>query len=251
MTDYALLIHKSEAHFANLSPSEQGAIFGAYGSFTQDFLAKGGKPGAALLPTGTATCLRVRNGKTLLTDGPFSETKEQLAGFYRLSTNNMEEAYSWASKIPDAAGGSIEIRALPTFEGAPSYPAIGKKSDAATQEYLLLIYEDESVWARASEAQRNEMFGKYFAVSAEMRKSGAFVDGAALASVTDAKTVRVREGKRVVSDGPFAETKEQLGGYYQIWAKDLDEAIAFAKKIPAAETGTVEIRPVMDTSQFM
>ena len=74
--------------------------------------------------------------------------------------------------------------------------------------------------------------------------------GSALQATPTGKTVKLREGKRLVSDGPFAETKEQLGGYYRIWAKDLDAAVAWAKKIPAIDSGTIEIRPVMDTSQF-
>jgi hypothetical protein len=248
--DYALLIHASEARFATQTPGDQAAIFGAYMQYTKEIAATGkSQPGAALMPTSTATCLRVRNGKVTLSDGPFAETKEQLGGFYVFSTSEPEEALAWAAKIPDAHGGSIEVRPTPTFAGAPPYPPTAAKPADAAQEYLLLIYEDETLWTRMTEAERNATFGRYFGVSAEMRKAGVFIDGSALSSVREAKTVRMRDGKRLVSDGPFAETKEQLGGYYRIWARDLDHAASFAKLIPAAETGTIEIRPVMDTSQ--
>jgi hypothetical protein len=249
--DYALLIHASEAKFATKSSDEQGALFAAYRDFTKALMGTGKtKPGAALLSSTTATCLRVREGKTILTDGPFAETKEQLAGFYLFSTDDATEAAAWAAKIPDADGGSIEVRAVPTFEMRTPYPEIAPKPASATKEYMLLIYEAESRWTTVSDAERGALMGGYFKASADMREAGVFIDGSALSSVKGARTVRVREGKRVVSDGPFAETKEQLGGYYRIWARDLDEAIAYAKKIPAAETGTIEIRPVMDTTEF-
>ncbi len=247
--DYVLLIHASESHFDAMSEAEQGALFAGHGAFSKDLMATGrGMSGAALMPCATATCLRVRNGKTTLTDGPFAETKEQLGGYYGFKTDDVNEAIAMAAKIPDAAFGCVEVRPTPTFGGAPQTTA--KKPEDATKEYLLLIYEDESRWATMPEAERNAIFGRYFAVSAEMRKAGVYIDGSALSSTREAKTARVREGKRVVSDGPFAETKEQLGGYYRIWARDLDHAAQFAKQIPAAETGTIEIRPVMDTSAF-
>ena len=249
--DYALLIYASEARFGQMTQEQQGKLFGAYGQYTRDLLATGrADKGAALEPSHTATSLRVRDGKALLTDGPFAETKEQLGGFYLFKSDNLDEVMSWASKIPDAANGSIEIRPVPEMKGMPPYPPVAPKPADAKKEYLLLIYEPEKLWVNMPEAKKGEVFGKYFAASSEMRKAGLFVDGAALAPTFDSKTVKLREGKRLVTDGPFAETKEQLGGYYRIWARDLDQAVSFAKKIPAVETGTIEIRPVMDTSSF-
>jgi hypothetical protein len=249
--DYALLIYASEARFGQLSQEQQGKLFADYGQYTKDLMATGkAQPGAALEPSHTATSVRVRDGKTLLSDGPFAETKEQLGGFYIFKSDNLDEVVSWASKIPDAVHGTIEIRPLPDMKGAPPYPPTAPKPADAKKEYLLLIYEPESLWVNMSEAKKGEIFGKYFAFSGELRKAGLFVDGAALTPTMASKSVKLREGKRLVSDGPFAETKEQLGGYYRIWAKDLDHAVALSKKIPAIETGTIEIRPVMDTSQF-
>ena len=110
-------------------------------------------------------------------------------------------------------------------------------------EYLLLIYEDENRSSKGfPEAELNEYrnFGKEFA--------GAIKGGHALQPTRTATTVRVREGKRTATDGPFAETKEQLGGFYLVEARDLDEAIAIAGKIPGARSGSIELRPIMKFS---
>src|SRR5438876_12255179 len=112
-------------------------------------------------------------------------------------------------------------------------------------QYALLIYDDEKAWANMSEEERNALYGEYFAFTNELRGSGAYVDGNPLQPTSDATTVRVREGDQVVTDGPFAETKEQLGGYYIVESESVDEAIAWAAKIPGARLGSIEVRPVM------
>ena len=109
--DYALLIHASEARFATQTPGDQAAIFGAYMQYKKEIAATGKtQPGAALMPTSTATCLRVRHGKVMLSDGPFAETKEQLAGFYLIEAHDLNEAIQVAAKIPPAREGCIEVR---------------------------------------------------------------------------------------------------------------------------------------------
>jgi hypothetical protein len=110
--------------------------------------------------------------------------------------------------------------------------------------------DDEAVWAKMAPAQRDAAFGRYMEFTTNLKKAGQFVDGAPLQQVKTAKTVRIDGGKRVVADGPFAETREQLGGYYRAWAKNLDDAITIAAKIPSVEFGTIEVRPVMDTSTY-
>ena len=116
-------------------------------------------------------------------------------------------------------------------------------------KYLLLIYEKEANWAGMSEADKGKVFEEYMDYSRRARKNGQYVAGAALQPVTTATTVRVKNGKTLSTDGPFAETKEQLGGFYLMEAKDLDEAIALAAGIPAARTGSIEIRPIMPTPE--
>ena len=112
-------------------------------------------------------------------------------------------------------------------------------------QYMLLIYNDENAWAGLSDAERGEIFGEYMAFTGEIRDSGNFVDGAPLHPTSTATAVRVRDGETLVTDGPFAETKEQLGGYYLIEAKDMNDAIQVASRIPSAKTGSIEVRPIM------
>ena len=111
-------------------------------------------------------------------------------------------------------------------------------------KYLCLIYDNESTWATMPKEQAEAMMGEYFAFTESIRKSGQYLAGEALKPVSTATTVRVRNGKLSTTDGPFAETKEQLGGFYMIDAKDLNEAIQVASRIPSARTGSVEVRPV-------
>lgn len=111
--------------------------------------------------------------------------------------------------------------------------------------YLLMIYENEKVWADMSESARHAMFGEYATFTRDIQTSGHYQTGDALQPTASATTVRVRDGKTQVTDGPFAETREQLGGYYLIEAKDLDEATKIASRIPSARHGSIEIRPIM------
>src|SRR6204780_3191676 len=111
-------------------------------------------------------------------------------------------------------------------------------------EYLLLIYNSEADGKKMSAAQQGEIFQGYMAFTQDLTKSGKNKGGNALEQTTTATTVRVRNGKTSVTDGPFAETKEQLGGYYLVEAKDLDEAISIAARIPGAKHGSIEVRPV-------
>jgi hypothetical protein len=112
-------------------------------------------------------------------------------------------------------------------------------------QYLLLIYENEKRWATMNESDRNSEMAEYTTFTEDVQKSKKLVAGDALQATTTATTVRVRDGKRLTTDGPFAETKEQLGGYYLVEAKDLDEALALAARIPAARSGSIEVRPIM------
>ncbi|HLZ64303.1 MAG TPA: YciI family protein [Ktedonosporobacter sp.] len=110
--------------------------------------------------------------------------------------------------------------------------------------YVALIYDDEVAYSKWSEEAQGAEYQAYNAFGAEQEK---FIKaGEALMPINTATTVRVRDGKTLTTDGPFAETKEQLGGYYLLNCKDLDEAIAVAAKIPAAMHGSIEIRPVME-----
>jgi hypothetical protein len=113
-------------------------------------------------------------------------------------------------------------------------------------QYLLLIYDDPDVWARMSAGERGAMHADYVKFTQDIKDSGHHRAGDALEPTSTATTVRSRDGKVQMTDGPFAETKEQLGGYYLIEAKDLDEATKIAARIPSARIGSIEVRPIRD-----
>ena len=113
-------------------------------------------------------------------------------------------------------------------------------------KYLCTIYGEESGWSDATPDQMAAVMAAYNAFGDEARAAGVMLGGEGLELTSAATTVRIRDGERVLSDGPFAETKEQLGGYYLLECRDLDEAIDWAAKIPGAATGSVEVRPVMN-----
>lgn len=116
-------------------------------------------------------------------------------------------------------------------------------------QYLLLIYGDENAAASASKEDMDAMMGEYMVYTEDLEKSGLMRAGEALHPIAAATTVRVQSGKTVTTHGPFAETKEQLGGFYLLECKNLDEAIAWAAKCPGARSGSIEVRPVVDFSQ--
>jgi len=113
-------------------------------------------------------------------------------------------------------------------------------------KYMLLIYGNEQAWGTMTQEDGQKMMAEYGSYTKEIIEAGQFVSGAPLQPTSTATSVQVRDGKRVTTDGPFAETREQLGGYYLVEAKDLDEAIGLAARIPGAKYGTIEVRPVMD-----
>ena len=112
-------------------------------------------------------------------------------------------------------------------------------------QYLLLIYGNEGRWNKVDAPEREDVLQEFQAFTQSIHQSGHLRGANELDFTSKAATVRVREGKRVVTDGPFAETKEQLGGYYLIEAKDQEEAIAIAARIPSARWGSIEVRPII------
>jgi hypothetical protein len=110
-------------------------------------------------------------------------------------------------------------------------------------KYMLLVYLDEQA---LSESEREDCYVKSAQLTQELNSKGQYLAAGPLHPISTATSVRVRDGKRMVTDGPFAETREQLGGYYLVEARDLDEAMGIAERIPVARVGTIEIRPVLE-----
>jgi hypothetical protein len=118
--------------------------------------------------------------------------------------------------------------------------------DSREMKYLLLVHHDEQVLSALSDTELQKMRAESVLLANQINSNGQYLDAAPLHSVATATCVRIRNGKRLVTDGPFAETREQLGGYFLITAKDFDEALAIAARVPGACIGTVEVRPVME-----
>ena len=113
-------------------------------------------------------------------------------------------------------------------------------------KYMLLIYDDEKGWEKLGEKVQKQVMGEFMEFTQQIKTAGQYVTGSQLHPTTAATSVRIRDGKKLVTDGPFAETREQLGGYYLIEAKNLDEAISIAARVPSAVHGTIEVRPLVE-----
>ena len=113
-------------------------------------------------------------------------------------------------------------------------------------KYLLLIYTSEEDWAAVPHEEQHAIYQEYEKVAREFEERGVMLGGDQLADTPAATTVRIREGQQLVTDGPFAETKEQLGGYFKVEVDDLDTAIELAAKIPGARHGSIEVRPIIE-----
>ena len=115
-------------------------------------------------------------------------------------------------------------------------------------KYMLLIYHDEPSWNALTEPERQQIYLEFRKLRGELETRGQYVTGSQLQPITTATSVRVRDGKELITDGPFAETHEQLGGYFLVEAKNLDEATSIAARIPSARTGTIEVRPLVEAA---
>lgn len=194
----------------------------------------------------SATCVRVRNGQRQVTDGPFAETTEQLGGYYIIDVIDRNEAIEIAGQLPPAKKGTVEIRPLLTLPDSLSLPEGDvihqPKTDAEKpRDYILLMYAEEGAWPPE---EHSPALAESVEVCHQLHANGQFISAAPLQPPTTATCVRIRNGNRAVVDGPFTETKEQLGGYFLIRVANLDEAIVIAARIPGSRRGTAEIRPL-------
>ncbi len=194
----------------------------------------------------TAATVRVREGRALITDGPFAETTEQLGGFYVLALANLDEAIAVAARLPPAARGAVEIRPVFALDGLPDERPLSTGVSGERTPFLLLCYDDEAAWqtagAEALAAAQKEAAG----LARRLADEGRYLSASPLYPAATATCVRVRAGHRVITDGPFTETHEVLGGYYLILAEDRDVAVRIAAEHPGARVGAVEVRPVFD-----
>lgn len=199
----------------------------------------------------TATCVRVRDGHTQVTDGPFAETTEQLGGYYVIDVADRQEAIAIASRLPPAAKGTVEIRPLLPLPDSLSLPRPSPGQHSAAEpgprrDYIVLMYAEPGAWPPEEHATA---LAESVTLCHDLHAHGQFLAAAPLQPPETATCVRVRNRVPTVSDGPFAETNEQLGGYFLIRVRNLDEAIVIASKIPGSRRGTAEIRPLFPLPQ--
>ena len=190
--------------------------------------------GDRLRPPSDATTVRVRGGEVMSTDGPYAETKEQIAGFDVIECASLEDAVRWAGRHPHSWMGAVEVRALTGGAPVVHLPEPG----AGKTRYMMFVCTDPAVDPR--EFARMEPPGPWVA---EMDGRGVRLFGSELEPPGRARTVRVRDKHAIVTDGPFAGTKEQIAGFDVLECADLDEAIDVAAKHPMARVGILEVRP--------
>ena len=190
--------------------------------------------GAPLQLDADATTVKVRDGQLIVTDGPYAETKEQVAGYDVIEVGSAEEAVRWARRHPHAWMGSVEVRALVGGGSAVHLPGPA----AGKTRYMMLVCTDPAVERRESAAV--EPVESWVT---EMSNRGVRLFGGELEPAGSARTVRGKDPGAVVTDGPFADTKEQIAGFDVLECADLDEAIEVAAKHPMASGGIVEVRP--------
>jgi hypothetical protein len=231
-----LLIHTVDPDLAPASPEEQRDAWDLFSSWAGELDAAGaGRHGSRLRPPEDATTVKIRDGELIVTDGPYAETKEQIGGYDVLECDSLGQAVQWAGKHPHARMGSVEVRAL--ADGAPAGPLPGP--GAGKTRYMVLACADPAAgpvvsgqmepsgrWAGATDSRGIRVF------ASELEPPGA------------ARTVRVRQDRVIVTDGPFAETKEQIAGFDLLDCADLDEAIEIAATHPMARGGILEVRPL-------
>jgi len=244
---YILLVYSPEA---NWTKEEWTECVGTSMSICEELAGKQQLITASPLhKVATGATVRVREGRSLVTSGPFAETTEQLGGFYLLDVPNLDVAIAIASRLPPAKKGTVEIRPLFPIDGLPR-DRISETPNprSGLKKFMLICYDDEVAWANAGADALKAAMQEAIELTHELDARGQYLSASPLHPSSAATSVRIRHGKRSVTDGPFAETREVLGGYYLILAKDLDEALEIAGRHSGAGVGAVEVREVFDLS---
>ncbi len=228
-----MLIHTADPDLA--AEWDENENWASFSSWVEETISSGvNLQGSRLRPTADATTIKIRDGELILTDGPYAETREQVAGYDVLECASLDEAVQWAGRHPHSWLGSIEVRALPDSAPAVPLPEPGE----GKIRYMMLVCTDPAVDPR--EFACIEPVDPWVA---ELDGRGVRLYGSELEPPSSARTVRVRDKHVIVTDGPFAETKEQIAGFDVLECADLDEAIEVASRHPMARLGILEVRP--------
>jgi hypothetical protein len=239
---YLLLICIAET--VQLTPEESAVMPGATDAWVAEIDGRGvRREGAPLRPVGEAATVRVRYGEILVSDGPFVETKEQIAGYDVVECSSLDEAIEVAATHPVARFGAIEVR---PFDSGGWWRSPDPRGPDDDPEYLLIHCLDGTVEpgpADDCDVPGSPAARQQRAWDAELEARGVKLAGGRLQPPSAARTVRVRDGEVLLTDGPFAETKEQVAGLNVLACPSMAEAVEIASRHPTARIGTFEVRP--------
>jgi hypothetical protein len=194
----------------------------------------------------TAVTVRVRDGQALVTDGPFAETTEQLGGYFVLDLADLDEAIAVATRLPAVTKGTVEIRPLCALDGVPPGEPVSAAAGRPGTPFLLLCYHHEDTCRALDPDVLPTVVAEATALCRQLSEVGAYLSASPLHPAATATCVRVRNGQRLITDGPFTETNEVVGGYFLILAESRTAAARVAAQHPGARFGCVEVRPVFD-----
>jgi hypothetical protein len=239
---YLLLICAAET--VQLTPEESATMDVATDSWVAEMDRRAiRREGTALGPVREAVTVRVHGGEVLVSDGPFAETKEQIAGYDVVECYGLDQAIEVAAKHPVARFGSIEVR---PFQPSGWWAAEDRQGPALGTGYLVMHCFDQTAWPGpadrgAAPGSADEQAQR--AWDAETDARGVKLGGGGLRPAREARTVRVRDGQVLVTDGPFVETKEQVAGLNTLCCASLPELIEIVSRHPIARIGACELRP--------
>ena len=237
---YMALIYTDESQDIPYGTPEWDQLMLEYRAFSAEARRRNAMVlGDPLQSVETATTVREKDGKVVMLDGPFVETKEQLGGYYILDCKDQAEALELAAMIPSAKRGAIEVRALAGHDVRVIDPP-------KQTRYMLMICGDQSDWRPEDDPSVVAAVRGHQRFTNWLIERGEFVAGDALARANTAVTVRVRDGEVIHTDGPYAETKEQLGGFYIMNVRDLDYMLELVRKFPMGPEGCYEVRPLLE-----
>ena len=240
---YMMLIYSPEKAW---SPDEWKECVETSMGVCQELASNGQLLSAAPLhPVATGGTVRIRNRQQITTAGPFAETVEQLGGYYIIDVDDLDQAIAIACRLPPVKKGTVEIRPIRNLDGLPP-EKLELQTGASLTKFMFLCYDDEQAWADAGQAAHEAAMQEAVVLTHQLDANGHYLSASPLCSSSTATSVRVRDGKRFVTDGPFAQTSEVLGGYYIVLAKDHAAAMAIAAQHSGARLGSVEVRQVYE-----
>lgn len=202
---------------------------------------------SVLSPPGSATTVRVRDSRWLAAVGPVSRDDDAVRAYCLIEVEDGESAVAVARRLQAATRGAIEVREVQTLEGLPREKMGAERIPNGSSKFIFLCHDDEGAWERAGPEALRDAMREAVALTHRLDARGMFLGASPLQPSATAATVRARDRRPLLTSGPYAETREVLGGYYLILAADQEQAVGFAAQHPGARLGAVEVRAVRPT----